>query len=40
MSPLPSEWIYQASLAIRAKMPIAVLHDQVALDKFRNRKET
>ncbi|WP_258802332.1 dihydrolipoyl dehydrogenase family protein [Pseudarthrobacter sp. NS4] len=52
VSPLAGEWIHQASLAIRAKIPIAVLHDQVAqfpsyneafqvaLDKFRYRKET
>jgi dihydrolipoamide dehydrogenase len=52
VSPLAGEWIHQASLAIRAKVPIAVLHDQVAqfpsyseafqtaLDNLKYRKET
>ncbi|WPU11355.1 hypothetical protein [Pseudarthrobacter oxydans] len=52
VSPLAGEWIHQASLAIRAKIPIAVLHDQVAqfpsyseafqmaLDNLKYRKET
>ena len=51
VSPLAGEWIHQASLAIRARIPIAVLHDQVAqfpsysesfqmaLDKLKYRKE-
>lgn len=51
ISPLAGEWIHQASLAIRARIPIAVLHDQVAqfpsyseafqaaLDKLKYRKE-
>lgn len=51
VSPMAGEWIHQASLAIRAKIPLAVLHDQVAqyptyseaivmaLDKLRYRKE-
>ncbi|HEY1158467.1 MAG TPA: NAD(P)/FAD-dependent oxidoreductase, partial [Arthrobacter sp.] len=52
VSPLAGEWIHQASLAIRARIPIAVLHDQVAqfpsyseafqaaLDTLKYRKET
>lgn len=52
VAPLAGEWIHQASLAIRAKVPIAVLHDQVAqfpsyseglqmaLDNLKYRKET
>lgn len=52
VSPLAGEWIHQASLAIRAKIPIAVLHDQaaqfpsyseafqMALDNLKYRKET
>lgn len=51
VSPLAGEWIHQASLAIRARIPIAVLHDQVAqfpsyseafqmaLDNLKYRKE-
>jgi dihydrolipoamide dehydrogenase len=51
VSPLAGEWIHQASLAIRARIPISVLRDQVAqfptyseafqaaLDKLRYRKE-
>ncbi|GAC1373666.1 MAG: NAD(P)/FAD-dependent oxidoreductase [Pseudarthrobacter sp.] len=51
VSPLAGEWIHQASLAIRARIPISVLHDQVAqfptyseafqaaLDKLKYRKE-
>ncbi|GGI02269.1 dihydrolipoyl dehydrogenase family protein [Arthrobacter liuii] len=51
VSPLAGEWIHQASLAIRARIPISVLHDQVAqfptyseafqaaFDKLKYRKE-
>ncbi|AOT03267.1 dihydrolipoyl dehydrogenase family protein [Arthrobacter sp. U41] len=51
VSPLAGEWIHQASLAIRARIPLAVLHDQVAqfpsyseafhmaLDNLKYRKE-
>ncbi|MCW2133509.1 Pyridine nucleotide-disulfide oxidoreductase, dimerization domain [Arthrobacter sp. VKM Ac-2550] len=52
VAPLAGEWIHQASLAIRAKIPIATLHDQVAqfpsyseafqtaLENIKYRKET
>lgn len=52
VSPLAGEWIHQASLAIRARIPIAALHDQVAqfpsyseafqmaLENLKYRKET